>query len=132
MGLLVPSIGERTIGQYFTNFVAPTDVKYHLYTNNHNPAAGDTVLSYTECTDVNYAAVTLTGANWVWATAGGVTTGTYAQQTFNFAAGNSIFGYYVTDNANVTLLWAEAFGGGPIVYGTLGGQLLLTPSITVV
>ena len=49
---------------FMLNKTASANLKLHLYTNNHTPAAGDTLSSYTECTDSGYAAVTLTGSNW--------------------------------------------------------------------
>jgi hypothetical protein len=110
---------------------APQNATYHLYTNNHTPAQGDTLANYTESTDPSYGAATLTGASWTIATAAGVTTATYAATNFNFANAATLYGYYVTTADGVNLLWAELFTGGPINLAAGGGTVQITPTISL-
>jgi hypothetical protein len=102
----------------------------HLYTNNHTPAAADTLASYTECADASYASVLLNSA-WTYTTlAGPVTQAAYPQLTFNFAASANIYGYYVTDSGSDKVVWAELFAGAPVAFGPTA-PLLLTLQITM-
>jgi hypothetical protein len=123
MALLVPNVGEVKALSYLVNKATPDDLKLHLYTNNKTPAEADTVSDYTECAVAGYALATLTGATWTVATDGSNnSTATYPQVTFTFTAATTCYGYYVTNNSNATLMWAEAFpssfaipsGGGSI------------------
>jgi hypothetical protein len=109
---------------------ANADLKLHLYTNNHTPVASDTLANYTECTDTNYAPVTLTGANWNIADNGsGVSLATYPAQIWTFAGAVTIYGYYVTDAGNTKVCWAEIFSA-PLNFSG-GQQLTLTLNITL-
>jgi hypothetical protein len=108
-----------------------TNFKIHLYTNNHAPAASDTLAgNYVECADASYAAVALTAGSWVFTSPGGVTTATYPAITFNFAASATIYGYYVTDTASTKVVWAEEFTGAPLTFSSTF-NLVLTPVITL-
>ncbi|MCK9571402.1 hypothetical protein M0R72_20810 [Candidatus Pacearchaeota archaeon] len=132
MALLAPDVGEVEILKRALNYSATGDVKLHLYKNNKTPAEGDTHADYTEATGDGYAAITLTGSSWTIATSVGVTTASYAQQTFtiNDQTDTSYYGYYVTNSAGTVLLWAELFTDGPYPMGTAGGTVKVTPKIT--
>jgi hypothetical protein len=114
------------------NFTASSDVEMHLYNNNRTPAETDTINLYTESTASNYTGVRLTGA--AWTVASGATAGstaTYAQQSFNFSAADTIYGYYVTSNQKQVLLWAELFSGGPFTLPSSGGTIAVTPKVSL-
>lgn len=128
MALLVPDVGEVLLLRRALNHAAADDVVIHLYTNDHAPDEGDTVANYTEEDDASYAAVTLN--SWSVSTSGGTTTAEHPAVTFTFAAATTVYGYYVTDNAGTTLLWAEEFGSAT-TYGAGGGTLEVTPKITL-
>lgn len=114
------------------NFTAAADVEMHLYKNNRTPAETDDITFYTESVASNYSAVRLTGAAWTVAS-GGVAgaTATYAQQSFNFSAADTIYGYYVTSQQKQVLLWAELFSGGPFTLPSSGGTIAVTPKISL-
>jgi len=125
---------EQGIISFLDSFMlhksANADLKLHLYVNNHTPVASDTLANYAECTDANYAPITLIGANWTIADNGsGVSQATYPTQVWTFAGAVTIFGYYVTDVATSKVCWPEIFSA-PLNFG--GGQTLaLTLNITL-
>jgi hypothetical protein len=130
MALLVPDVGEVELLSRMLNLNSPDDVVLHLYTNDKTPAEGDVLGDYTESTATGYAAETLTGSSWSVSTTGGTTTGEYPQVTFTYeAAEPDIYGYYVTNNAEDTLLWAERFSDGPYAIPSGGGSVKITPKI---
>ena len=126
MALLVPDVGEVLLLSYALNKVAQGDVKLRLYTNDYTPVEGSVVGDFTEATAAGYAAITLTGASWTIATATGVTTATYAQQTFTLTAASTDYGYYVTNNAGTQVLWAERFSDAPHSIPSDGGTEKIT------
>lgn len=125
MALLVPDVGEAAL---LTRMLA-TSVVMHLYTNDVTPAEADTAATYTEAVDASYAEATLTGGSWTVGTdGGGTTSGTFAQQDFTFGGASTVYGYFVTDVAGTTLLWAERFSTAAS-FGAGGGTVSVTPSI---
>jgi hypothetical protein len=130
MALVVPDVGEVELLSRMLNKSTPDDVVLHLYTNNKTPAEGDVVGDYTESTGAGYGAITLTGTTWGVSTTAGTTTASYAQQTFTYTGADpNIYGYYVTNTAGTTLLWAEIFSDGPYSIPSGGGSVKITPKI---
>lgn len=129
MSLLVPNEGEVLFLSYALNKTSPADVKLHLFTNNHTPAEGDTTASYTESTAAGYSAKTLTGSSWSISTTSGTSTASYAAQTFTYTAAETVYGYYVTNNAANKVLWAELFPSA-FAIPSGGGSVVVTPAIT--
>lgn len=128
--LVVPDDSEILLLKYMLNHTSPTDVKLKLFSNNQTPAEADVLADYTESTAAGYASKTLTGSSWSVANSSGVTTATYAQQTFTFTTAATIYGYYVTNNGATSLLWAERFTGAPVSIPSSGGVLNVTPTFT--
>jgi len=124
--LLVPDVGEVLLLSYALNKVAATDVKIKLFTNDYTPVEGSVVADFTEATAAGYAAIALTGASWTITTTTGVTTATYAQQTFTFTAASTNYGYYVTNNDGSQVLWAERFSDAPHTIPSGGGTEKIT------
>lgn len=114
------------------NFQAASDCEIRLYSNNRTPAATDTLAAYTESVASNYSAFRLFGASWTVASGTPVgATATYAQQSFNFSAADTIYGYYVTAQQKSLVLWAELFTGGPFTLPPSGGSIAVTPRISL-
>jgi hypothetical protein len=109
MTLLVPSVGDALCLSLIVNKTAQGNLNLHLYTNNYTPAKTDTISNYTESTAAGYSAKTLTGASWTVATVSGTTTASYASQTFTYTASENLYGYFLTDSTNTTVVYAEAF-----------------------
>jgi hypothetical protein len=120
--------------QYIVNMVAAGDPVLHLYSNDltpgeSTPGEGSTG-GPTESIEAGYAAITLTAANWTTTQASGVTTAEYIGVTFSFTTGAGPYGYYVTDTSN-GMLWIERFSGAPFTLPTSGGDIAITPKITL-
>ena len=129
MALLVPDVGEVLLLSYALNKVAPLDVKLRLFTNNYTPVEASVLASFTEAVAAGYAAITLTGASWTIASAAGVTTAEYAEQTFTLTAASTDYGYYITNNAGTQVLWAERFTDAPHTIPSGGGTEKVTVKI---
>ena len=126
MALLVPDVGEVLLLSYALNKVAPTEVQLKIYTNDYTPVEGSVVANFTEATAEGYAAIELAGASWTIATAAGVTTATYAQQTETFTAASTNYGYYITNHDGSQVLWAERFSDAPHTIPAGGGTEKIT------
>ncbi len=130
MSLLVPNTGEAALLNLILGKATAGNLVLHLYTNDVTPGETNTVASFTESTAAGYASKTLTASSWTVATADGVTTATYAAQLFQYTAAETVYGYYVTDAAGTTLLWAERFTE-TFTAGSSGGGLYLTPTFSL-
>jgi len=129
MALLVPDGGEVILLSRMLNKAATGDVKLHLYANNYTPVEGSLLANFTACSAAGYAVKTLAGASWTVTTTTGTTEAVYAEQTFTFTASQVVYGYYVTDSAATSLLWAELFTGAPFNIPSGGGSVKCTPRI---
>jgi hypothetical protein len=113
MDLLFPDNGLV----YQLTQILTTNVKYRLFANNVTPTLNDTLATYTEASFAGYAAVS---QNWSNFTINGVANHQgYALAppvTFTNTSGSTqtVYGYYVTDDLNTTLLAAARFDGAPI------------------
>lgn len=126
MAAIFAHTGLEFLAKELTNKVGSVDKRLHLFVNDRNPAAADVLADYTECTLANYASKLLNGANWTVAVVAGIGIAEYPEHTFVFTAGGqTLYGYYVTDAANTTLLWMERFSSSYVPSPT-GGSLALT------
>jgi hypothetical protein len=130
MPLNVPDVGENKMVEAIVNKTAPENLVLRLFQNNITPSDTDTHTTYTEATFTGYASITLTGASWGAGSAG---TTTYAQQTFtrtSTGAGQTIYGYYVTQLTSGVLMWSERDGAGPFTITNNGDTVKVTPTLT--
>jgi hypothetical protein len=150
MALIVPNDSEILLLQYIVNSTntdgtAPTATVatyssgnrvLHLFTNNLTPAETTTIGAVTEATASGYASITLLGTAWSIGTdGGGVTTASYSEVTFTFTTAVTCYGYYITTSASysggVKLLWLERFTGAPFQLPSGGGQIAITPKVSL-
>lgn len=132
MALLAPITGDVLLLRYMVNFSQPADLELRLYTNNQTPSETDNLPNYTESTASNYSAIRLLGGSWT--VSSGVSAGataTYAQQSFNFSAADTIYGYFVTSQLRRELCWAEKFQGGPFQIPAAGASIQLVPRVSL-
>jgi iron uptake system EfeUOB component EfeO/EfeM len=134
MALLAPNEGEGLLLAYMLNktngsYKAQNNAIMHLFTNDYTPVETSTKASFTEASDGSYSSVTLTGDSWS-ISEGAPTEASYAQQTFSFAGASTVYGYYVTDDSDSTVLWAERFSSAGST-GSSGGTIYVTPKITL-
>jgi hypothetical protein len=136
MALLAPNAGEREMLARIVGSHAPgagDTLFLRLFDNDVTPAEGDTMGTVSESDGTGYAAIALLGDSWTISTAGGDTTSaTYAQQTFTYTAGDTLYGYYITtfdEGGDSVLFWHEEFSDGPYTIPGGGGTVKVTPRI---
>lgn len=133
MALVVPNASEVIALKNFLNHTAPQDQYLKLFVNNVTPGESDTEATYTEASGGGYTHIALTGSSWVIATSGGLTTASYAQQTFTFTGAlttnPTIYGYYVVQQTSGSLLWAER-AASTFTPANNGDTYKVTPQIT--
>ena len=128
---VIPDEGEVELLEYMVNKTATGDLILKLFTNDIT-ADGDTAYAdMTESTVGDYAPITLTGASWTVATAAGVTTAQYAEQTFSFTTSETVYGYYVVNNADDTLLWVHRASFAPAAIPPVGGVFTVVPKLRI-
>ena len=139
MALVVPNSSDLLMLQYIINALAQDGAAgpsggerlLRLYDNNFVPSKNTVVGNLTETSASGYTALTLSGANWTVATSTlGTNSATYSEQTFNFSTAVTIYGYYVTDLSS-NLLWVERFSTAPFTLPAGGGEIAITPKITL-
>jgi hypothetical protein len=141
MSLLVPDIGEILMLQYLVNMIstdgtaAPASGQrlLRLFTNNLTPAESTTLSTVTEALGATgYLPVTLVGSSWTTTQTAGTTTAVYSEQTFTFTTAVTVYGYYVTTiYGSPALLWLERFSGAPFILPAGGGQIAISPRISL-
>lgn len=142
MTIVVSNEGEKVLLEAMVGKVAAGALKLKLFTNNVTPGQTDTTATYTEMGAVQgYAAKSLATASWNAGVAG-AGTGTslsnkasigYPQQTFTAdgtGGAQTVYGYFITDNAGTTLICAEKFSS-PQTYSTAGDTIKITPNLTL-
>ncbi len=131
MALVIPNASEVKLLNNLLNISAPTNTILHLYSNNLTPNSTTVIGDVTETASGGYAAITLTSSSWTVATSGGgITTASYAEQTFNITTSATIYGYYITNLAG-DLLWLERFTAAPFQLPGSGGQVLITSQLSL-
>lgn len=134
MTLVAPDISEVTLLKLIVNKQSNGNLLLKLFDNDITPGedtpAPGTHPGPVETSVSGYSAATLTGSSWTVATATGITTAQYAQQTFTFSAAATIYGYYLTTSGG-DLLWLERFSGAPYTLPSGGGTISVTPKITL-
>lgn len=141
MAITISNEGEKLLLEAMVGKVAAANLKLKLFTNNVTPGHADTVATYTEMGAVQgYTAKTLTTSSW---NAGAAGTGsgtslsnkasiTYAQQTWTAdgtGGSQTVYGYFITDNAGTTLLGAEKFAA-PVTFAVNGDTIKIDPKLT--
>lgn len=116
-----------------TQFLSVT-LTLRLFSNNHTPAVGDTIASYTEVSGGGYAAKSLASGTWN-ITSGNPTVATYTAQDFAFTGATSapgtVYGYYITDASNVVRA-AQRFSDLVVPFTPVDGSLIrITPRLQV-
>lgn len=140
MSLVVPNIGDILMLQYIVNMIgqdgnaAPAGGQrlLRLFVNNQTPGKSDTLTTYTEASGAGYAPITLVGTSWTTVSTNGVNSAVYSQQVFSFTTAVTIYGYYVTTiGASPQLLWVERFSGAPFSLPAGGGQIAISPTLSL-
>jgi hypothetical protein len=130
--LLVPDLGEAQLLIMALQKATVETQTLKLFVNNYTPVEGSIASNFTEMSTCGYAAKALTRASWSIASAAGVTTASYPQQTWTFTAGGptTVYGYFIIETTSTVILWGELFASSQVIQNT-GDQILLTPKITL-
>lgn len=121
---------KRALNAYLRNLNINITFKYHLYTNNFTPNDAMVIGDFTEATFPGYATQNATPGSWASPSDDGTcstSSSTSQVYTTTGASGESAYGYYVTDNADGVLLFAEKFVGGAVPLTTTGSSVTLIP-----
>ena len=135
MPLVTPNEGELELLDKLLKDALATDEDYtlKLFGNDYTPDDTSVEASFTESAFTNYAARTLTRANWNAA----VTVSNKAETSYGSspqswtcgATGGTVYGYYVTGATSGVVLWAERFATSRVLAN--GDVLNLTPKFTL-
>lgn len=133
MALKAVNIGEREILKKIVGDTGDT-LWLRLFDNDVTPAEGDTNNTYSESDGSGYTQIGLKGDSWTISTEAGDTThADYAQQTFTYSGGDTLYGYYVMEKSGYegdsVVLMAEKFTDGPYTIPGGGGTVKITPKI---
>lgn len=116
MPLVVPIEGELQLLAKMLQVALSVNEDYilKLYKNDYAPAANTSKTSFTEANFTNYAARTLTRANWSTGVINGgnaseLSYGTTPQSWTCGTTGNTVFGYWIEGATSTKVLWAERF-----------------------
>lgn len=132
MSFITVQQGETQLLKYMLNYAPADNVRLHLFTNNYTPVATDTLANYTESVAAGYGSMVMTGSAFTVATVSGTSSATYVRQTFSYTTSETVYGYYITNNASSVLLWAERFTGAPFNLPNTGGTIDIDPSLTLI
>ena len=130
MAIVVTNSAEILLLQYLLNMETPTDHVLHLFNNDVTPGETTVIGGLTEESATGYAPITLVGTSWTTTQGSGITTGVYSEQTFTMTAAATVYGYYVTDTLG-SLLWTERFSGTAFELPSGGGEIAVSPRITL-
>ena len=140
MAFIYSNEGEKLVIEALVGKIAAGALKLKLFKNNVTPGHESAVATFTEADFTGYGAITLATASWNAGVAG-TGTGTalankasidYAQQAFTMGVPgttNTVYGYFVTDNAGTTLLGSERFAA-PQSMALSGDSIKITPKLT--
>lgn len=124
---MVPNEGEIKLLEYMLNVTEADDPVLKLYQNNVTLSDTTILADFTECSDSSYAAVTLTNSGWVIAVDTDRALATYSEIIFTFAGEQNVWGYFVTNNAGTSLLWAQQANCAPTILPEEGGTFVVRP-----
>ena len=122
--------GENLIANTIFEATALQNFTIGLYSNNATLSDATELSDLTEVTASDgYASQTLTRGT-DWSISGSVATG--SQKTFTASGGDwgSVYGYFITNNADNTLVFVEEFSDGPYSI-TDGDSVKVTPIVTI-
>lgn len=141
MALVVPNTADVLMLKYIVNQLKQDGTAgdpggeriLKLYSNNYSPAKSTVIGDLTEAGTAGYSEITVTGANWTVSTStAGTNAAVYSEQTFTFTTSATIYGYYITTSEMTpSLLWVERFSTAPFTLPAGGGEIAITPRITL-
>lgn len=136
MAIKISNEAERNLLNIYVTLWASTPATVRLYKADITPADDDELADYSanEANYSGYAAQNLAGGAVAGAPdGGGRATASWTLQSYAHNGGgtsNSVYGYYVTNNGNDELLWAERFPNA-VTFAVAGDGVQITPRFTL-
>lgn len=131
MAFIVTNEGEReSLNRITAKNPAPAEFTLRLFKNNITPSESSVFTDFVEPTDSLYGVIPLVGAEWEVSTVDGVTQAIQTEKTFDFAAGETIYGYFITtlSGADEVVFLAERFPTPDVILAG-GGSVSVTPTM---
>lgn len=132
MSMVLPDIGKVNFAKYATRQTASANLYCNLFQNNATITHSTVIGDLTPATFSGYAQVLMSGpvtSGTLDGSGRSVTQWDLITWTKSGVTGNTIYGYYVTDNAGA-LLWVEKFATGTWDMNTDGNVLQMYPLLT--
>ena len=137
MGLVIPSSQQIKTLEWLLNQLDsnPWNSAYmHLFTNDYTPTVSSTTGDFTECVASGYAAQPADVGNFgtptiVSGKASAAWTGTPTTFTSSSSGGQLCYGYYLLNNDDSSLLWAERFDAPRTLQSS--SPILVTMNVTL-
>lgn len=112
--LLVPNASELTLLEnMLSSFDGGSELKFKLYKNDVTPSDSlNLASSYTEATFTGYSETVIDPDEWTYATVSNKAKATYGSEPLEWTvtgAAHDVYGYFVTDNAETNVIYAERF-----------------------
>lgn len=131
MAVIIHGEGLTQMLGLVVNRYTQDDVVLHLFNNDITPDSTTAYSAFSEPTDTSYAPITLTGSSWTVGPSMDAALAEYAPVDFTFDAGDSVYGWYLTNNAGNIAYFSERFPSAPFVVPGGGGTITVTLSISL-
>lgn len=129
MTLVVPTNSKITLLQIINGQKISEDMQLHLYANDVIPNSSTTIHDLQAPAAPEYSPQDLFSVGWTYVTSEPVAM-EYPAQTFIFTTtGDTIYGFYVTDNSSGKLLWVEDIT--PFNIETSGDSIIITARLEI-
>jgi hypothetical protein len=129
---VIPNEGEVKLLEYMLNVTPAEDQILKLFNNDVTPDLSTTIGDLTEpSTTTGYGDITLVPGDWTISTVDEVTTAEQPTQTFTFTETETIYGYYVVNDAQDTLLWIQRADFAPSTFPSIGGVYDVVPKLRI-
>lgn len=104
------------------------NIVLRVYTNNTYPNYHHEIDDYREASGSGYAVKVLEPENWKFGFVADDPIATYPQHVFEFTGPVGLaYGYYLTDEDNKIVRWAERFADGPYEILRMGDTVTVVP-----
>lgn len=127
MCLVVPIEGEKRLLDMAVDGDSFTDVRLGVYKNDYTPVSGSVFADFTAANFSGYAVATPSFSAATTVNGRGEIIDSAARDFTHNGGGtsNTCYGYYVYDNANSKILWAERFGSA-LLMAVSGDKIRIT------
>jgi hypothetical protein len=119
-GLVVPSASETLLLQYILHTISADDPVLWLYSNNIIPSSTSVLSDFIAIPSTN---IVLDPLTWIFTNG----SAEYPTHIYTLSPGTTVCGYYVTNNAGTSLLWAQRCFFAPVSITVAANVFSVTP-----